>query len=411
MSAQDGKVIGAVKILDNGDPAKRFNLVLVAEGFKQSELGDFAGYAQDFVDGLFAIAPFDQHSCAINVWRLDVASTDSGADDPAGCGGTGATPHTYFDATFCGGGVPRALVCDTTLVQNTVQAWVPQYHSAQVIVNTKKYGGTGGAVGVASVATKNSKGENVDWREILIHEMGHSIFGLADEYPYLQGCDSGEIDRNHYSGPEPGKPNITTHGDASGKWSDLVNTSTPTWTNPNCSKCPPDPGAPGGPSNNDVVIGTLEGAGTYHCGLYRPQANCKMRKLGQPFCAVCEREIDEYLKPYDAEQCLKLKRIDLSKWAAVATILFGVIQDGGGVIIVGGVPIPIDPWGPLRQSIWGAMANPHEASPAMRDLVTGIALQQLSTIVASPGAAARIGAAANALVNEAAARLPVATIR
>lgn len=31
----------------------------------------------------------------------------------------------------------------------------------------------------------------------------------------------------------------------------------------------------------------------------------------------------------------------------VGTILFGVGEDGGGIMIVGGKPIPIDPWGPL----------------------------------------------------------------
>jgi peroxiredoxin len=44
----------------------------------------------------------------------------------------------------------------------------------------------------------------------------------------------------------------------------------------------------------------------------------------------------------------KSLKIDLSKWAAVMTILFGVTQDGGGLgIKPGGGPIPIDPWGPL----------------------------------------------------------------
>lgn len=34
---------------------------------------------------------------------------------------------------------------------------------------------------------------------------------------------------------------------------------------------------------------------------------------------------------------------------AVAQILFGVTQDGGGLVISGGKPIPIDPWGPFRR--------------------------------------------------------------
>lgn len=44
---------------------------------------------------------------------------------------------------------------------------------------------------------------------------------------------------------------------------------------------------------------------------------------------------------------------DISRWVAAATILFGVTQDGGGLVITpGGKPIPIDPWGPLvRMSV------------------------------------------------------------
>ncbi|MBD0373833.1 MAG: hypothetical protein ICV60_23680, partial [Pyrinomonadaceae bacterium] len=184
MGVIDGEVIGAFKILDNGDPSERFNLVLVAEGYRESELDQFADDADHFVEGFFDIDPFSDHQCAFNIWRLDVASDESGADDPVACGGTGATPRTFFDAHFCSGGIRRALVCDSALVLNTVSTHVPQFHSAQVIVNSSIYGGTGGSVGVASTATENLSGDPVDWREILIHEMGHSIFGLADEYFY-----------------------------------------------------------------------------------------------------------------------------------------------------------------------------------------------------------------------------------
>ncbi len=412
MGVADGKVMGTTKIVDNGDPSIRFNLVLVAEGYRESELGTFASDAHHFVTGLFKTAPFSEHKCAMNVWRLDVASEESGADDPAACGGTGAAPRTYFDARFCAGGVPRALVCDSTLVLNTVSAHVPQFHSAQVIVNSKKYGGTGGAVGVSSTATVNSKGEPVDWREILIHEMGHSIFGLADEYWYYQGCDVSDPGQEHYPFGEPGQPNITKSPTATGKWSDLVNTSIlPTWENPDCNKCPPAPGTPGGPADSPVVVGTFEGAGTYHCGLYRPQASCKMRKLGAPFCSVCRRAIHEYLTPFDPDFCLDRDKLDLSKWVAVATILFGVIQDGGGVVIVGGKPIPIDPWGPLRHSLWSAMATPHDAPAEMRDVLVGMALQHLTSLVTSPVRRSRIERAVNQMVNEAAAKLPASTIR
>lgn len=45
-----------------------------------------------------------------------------------------------------------------------------------------------------------------------------------------------------------------------------------------------------------------------------------------------------------------------SQWLAVAQILFGVTQDQGGVIIVGGKPKPVPPWDPLRRDALLALA-------------------------------------------------------
>src|SRR5262249_29942149 len=59
---------------------------------------------------------------------------------------------------------------------------------------------------------------------------------------------------------------------------------------------------------------------------------------------------------------------DFSKWAAVVTILSGVIQDGGGLVITpGGKPIPIDPWGPLMR-----------LSSEKKDLLTELAISELA---------------------------------
>ena len=63
--------------------------------------GQFATDVQAFVDTLFATPPFDELQSAINVFRVDVSSTDSGADDPTACpGGTGATARTYSPPIF-----------------------------------------------------------------------------------------------------------------------------------------------------------------------------------------------------------------------------------------------------------------------------------------------------------------------
>src|SRR5262245_30302081 len=166
MGAADGRIIGTTKIVDNGDASERWNLVILAEGYRESELPQFVADAQSFLDTLAVTPPFDGLMRAMNVYRVDVASTGSGADDPTACGGSDATPATFFDASFCNAGNQRLLVVDDLAVFNTVNAEVPEWHMALVIVNSIVYGGSGGQVAVFSLAA----GAN----EIALHEMGHT---------------------------------------------------------------------------------------------------------------------------------------------------------------------------------------------------------------------------------------------
>lgn len=286
MSTSDGTVIGTTQIVNHGPASERWNLVIVAEGYRKSELGQFASHAQQFVDAFFATKPIDSLQCAINVFRVDVASTDSGADDPTACGGTGAMPATYFDASFCNFGIQRLLLVNNTTVLNVVNAQVPEWHQILVIVNTPIWGGAGGQPGTTSIAA--------GWEGIAIHEMGHSAFQLADEYEYWAGCGT-DTTQNSYPGPEPAEVNVTRNTDrATMKWRDLVLPATPmpTTSNADCTQCDPQPN----PVSADT-IGTFEGAKYYHCALYRPRFDCMMRNF-DVFCAVCSRRITETLTPF-----------------------------------------------------------------------------------------------------------------
>jgi hypothetical protein len=287
VGAGDGTIVGATKIVDNGPDAARYNLVIVAEGYQAAQLAQFAADARRLVDKLRATAPFDRLMPGINVHRLDVSSTDAGADQPTACGGSGATPRTFFDATFCTGGIQRLLTVDAVRVVQAVNARVPAWHTIAVIVNTPIYGGSGGSVAVYSLAAGAD--------EIALHEMGHTAFGLADEYQYYRGCGS-DTDRDRHPAGEPGEPNVTVDRNrATIKWRDLIAAATPvpTTANPDCTQCDsrPSPVPP-------ATVGAFEGAHYYHCGAYRPQFDCRMRTLGQPFCAVCRRAIEQTLQPF-----------------------------------------------------------------------------------------------------------------
>jgi hypothetical protein len=286
MAASDGAVVGTTKILDNGSDSERWNLVLMADGYTKDQLSDFARDCQNFVAKLVTTPPFDSLQSALNVHRVDVWSLDTGADDPAACGGTGAVARTLFDSSFCTCGIRRLLAVNNATALQVAISQVPAFAMAMVLVNSSTYGGSGGSVAVFSRAP--------DADEIALHEMGHTAFGFADEYEYWAGCGA-ETDHNQHQALEPGQPNVTTDANpATIKWRNLLTASQlPTTRNADCAQCDPQPN-PFSPT----TVGAYEGAHYYHCGCYRPQFNCRMRQLGQPYCAVCQERIRQTLAPH-----------------------------------------------------------------------------------------------------------------
>ncbi len=96
---------------------------------------------------------------------------------------------------------------------------------------------------------------------------------------------------------------------------------------------------------------------------------CAIHVGASPPADVLRNELREMLLSCGAQE--PGPPINHRMWAAVAQILFGVTQDGGGVVIVGGKPIPIDPWGPLRRM-------PTEKLDALIALATSEIAAQLS---------------------------------
>ena len=294
MSAADGSVSGRQKVVDHGPDAQRYNIVILGDGYRSADMAKYRADVQAFVDALRQTAPLGDLWCGINVHRIDVVSIDSGADDPVACGdgsaGSGAVARTYFDATFCSGNlIRRLLTCDSALARTVAHAQVPATHLVMVIVNSPRYGGSGGEIATFSTAPGAA--------EIALHEMGHTAFGFADEYEYYAGCGSGEAGHDVYGGAEPIEPNVTRNTNrASLKWKAVLSSATdplPTTANASCTQCDPQPN----PQAPDYV-GAYEGARYMHCGCYRPQYDCKMRTLGAPFCGACRKAIRDALAPY-----------------------------------------------------------------------------------------------------------------
>jgi hypothetical protein len=294
MGTNDGRVLGLTKIFDSGLPEHRWNLVVVAEGYTASEQAQFQSDAQDLLDGLLDTAPFDEDevACAMNVYRLDVESDESGADDPD-CNGQGSDTFvdTYFDVSFCGDGATyRLMFGDELHTMVTVDDLFAEWHQIVVVVNSPIRGGAGGTIAWTSTG-------GADWRDVFIHELGHSAFELADEYD-CQTCVADEQGRDNYTGGEPVEPNVTAEPDpALVKWNGFVTAGpeSPTMENPDCGErnLGPSPVDPG-------IVGTFEGAHRFHCGAFRPQYDCMMRDSGDPFCVVCLDVIRDFFAPYAA---------------------------------------------------------------------------------------------------------------
>jgi hypothetical protein len=285
VTTADGTVLGTTQIFGSVPANRAFNIVLLSDGFTATQQNDFNTACTDFVNSLQATRPYDELRPGINVFRVNVTSSDSGADDPVSAGGSGATARTYFDASFGANGIRRLLVCNNATALQVAAAQVPQFTVVLVVVNSSVYGGSGGSIATYSLA--------VGATEIALHEIGHSAFGLADEYAYYAGGNETGHD-NHPLG-EPGEPNVTTNTNRDNlkwRWALAGPTAIPTMTNTDCAHVDSRPSpVPAG------TVGLFEGAHYYHCGGYRPEYDCKMRALGVVFCRVCRQVITNRISP------------------------------------------------------------------------------------------------------------------
>ncbi|HET6232749.1 MAG TPA: M64 family metallopeptidase [Longimicrobiaceae bacterium] len=251
------------------NPKTALNLVVLSDGYTAGELGRYATTVSAFVAALHAEPALNSFSDRINVFRVDVPSEQSGCSRPGG------ERKTHFRSRSVG---DRVITTDQTIAIKEAGAALKGLKLRAIVqVNTPEYGGSGGGVAVFS--------SEVNAPQIAIHEIGHSEFGLGDEYedPAAPQTEKSTANRNIALGP------IVTE---------------PLWLNrltPPGARIFPNPG-PGGVLGNDAngVVGLFEGALFHSSGRYRPTATCKMRDLRAPFCAVCEDLIAEHLSMHYA---------------------------------------------------------------------------------------------------------------
>jgi hypothetical protein len=255
-----------VPVSVGGDASNRLDVVFLGDGYTAAEMGQFAADVNTATAGLLAQAPFDEYRGYLNIRRIEVASADSGVSHP----NLGVTKNTAFGAYYNCGGIERLICANMGAVLSVVQGALPASERDLVIllVNDTEYGGSGGTITIASMNSASI--------ELVLHETGHTLGQLADEYggPPPPACSDTT---------EPTAANATKETSrAAIKWAAWIDASTAIPTTD--------------PTNG--VPGLFAGAMYCDSTLYRPVYNSKMRSLGQAFWQVNVEQIIRRLYAY-----------------------------------------------------------------------------------------------------------------
>ncbi len=247
------------KKLSNGEDISKYVWVILAEGYTESELEKFQNDTSLMIDGFFSVSPFKEYKSAINIYTVFIASDESGADHPS----SGIYVDTPLDATFDSYGTARLLTVNAEKAFKAASQ-IPQYDVVFALVNDDQYGGSGGSV--IAVSTNQASIETA------LHEAGHVIGRLADEY------------ETEYQYPEGDyEPNVTyQYKRGLIPWK--------TWISPDVPVPTPDDFSPDS-------VGLFEGARYLSEDIYRPKLGCRMRSLSNPFCEICREAL--ILKIYE----------------------------------------------------------------------------------------------------------------
>lgn len=258
-------------IVDNGNSNEKLDITFIAEGYTYSQMGKFRADVKKLSNYLFAQEPFKKFVNDINVWAVESPSDSSGPTNPRG----NVWNRTAINSTFNTFGIDRYLTSVSCHQIMDIAANAPG-DLVYILVNTSAYGG-GGIYNHYNVATSDNPLSEI----VFIHELGHGLAGLGDEY-YTSDVAYQDYYPLHV---EPWEPNITTLVDFPSKWVDMVNSTTPVPT-PSTKKF-------------EKIVGVYEGGGYMSKGVYRPYIDCRMKSNeANGFCPVCQRAISRVIETY-----------------------------------------------------------------------------------------------------------------
>lgn len=232
---------GRGKTLTGNKSGSGVHIVILGDGYKSDEQGDFVSHIDNFIDLMRLDPATSVHLDAINFHRIFTPSVDSGVDDDV----QNDFRDTVYDAGYFCQGIARLICADELKMFNTALDEYPWLDQIILLVNDPRYGGSGATVAIASGFSP----------EIALHEMGHSIAGLADEY--IDDEIKPEASRNFVEGLFPNVSSFSTPSAV--PWVRWL---------------------------NEPEVGVFEGAYYRRNGLYRATLDSRMRSNDAPFGKV-----------------------------------------------------------------------------------------------------------------------------
>jgi hypothetical protein len=302
-------------LADNGASAEKVDIVILGDGYSAGEMEKFRKDAGRLAGYLLGKEPFLSRSRDFNIRAVETPGKVSGVSKPHH-GVFKRTPLTVHYSSF--DSERYALTYDNKTARD-IASQVP-YDFMVILINERTYGG-GGIYNLYTTVSADNKFAEY----IMVHEFGHHMASLADEY-YTSSV-SYEIPEVMV---EPWEPNITALFDKSSiKWKDLTEEGTPIPTPWNKEEF--DRAGYAIQKERDSLrnahvdesvmedlftrqmkiedaffakeqyhskVGAFEGAGYLAKGLYRPQIDCIMYTRHLEFCKVCRRSIENVIDQY-----------------------------------------------------------------------------------------------------------------
>jgi hypothetical protein len=302
-----------IEIEKHGDPAKKLDFLILGDGYTLAERGKFRKDALRLVDTLFKTEPFKARRADFNVWAICPESPESGISSPS----AGIHRKSAIGSSYDAFGSERYILTFENKAFRDIASLAP-YEFVEILVNSQTYGG-GGIFNLYGTVAADSL-----WAPyIFVHEFGHHLAGLADEYytsdvAYLPPAEK----------IEPWEPNVTALlPGVPLKWKVTPGTPIPTPWNKrafetytlemqNRRKQLRREHRPESEINALFAeqrdhdekafaqekyagkVGAFEGANYEATGYYRPQVNCIMFTRTDYFCQVCRAAIEKVINLY-----------------------------------------------------------------------------------------------------------------